>query len=163
MKKKIPEVPIWAKNGLNIWYEIRDKNDIEIIEYKEAIITYADHDTNEIKVKLMDTAEEITPKPDHYHIREEEHKIIQNLSEIPTLNDAELLKHLEMRYVNNLIHCYCGLTLIVINPYKSIEHEESPELKSTISKYLIAKNLTEAPPHVWTIAATSWYNLFVYG
>lgn len=55
----------------------------------------------------------------------EEHKLVNDLAAIPCLNDAELLKHLEVRYNQDYIHCFCGPTLVVINPYKKVDHEES--------------------------------------
>lgn len=37
-----------------------------------------------------------------------------------TINDAELLVNLSIRYKNNLIFTYVGPTLLVINPFQGI-------------------------------------------
>lgn len=59
-----------------------------------------------------------------------------------------------------MIHCFCGPTMIVVNPYKRIENEVSDELKSQILSNLLNKELVKAPPHVWTISAIAWDNVF---
>ena len=66
---------------------------------------------------------------------------MEDLADIPELNDAELLKHLEIRYKQNLIHCFCGPTLIVINPYKLVKHEESEEKYTLIYNHLLNNTL----------------------
>lgn len=68
--------------------------------------------------------------------RLEEHGLVEDLAAIPVLNDAELLKHLEIRYKKDLIHCFCGPTLVVINPYKRVDHEESKEKWDLIHHHL---------------------------
>ena len=156
MNKIKPARPLWAKAGKRIWVEMRDKAQIEVLEYVEAVIVEADYDTKDLIIKELDSGEEKDMRGDRIHEREETHGIVNDLADIPTLNDAELMKHLEVRYRNNLIHCYCGPTLIVINPYKKIEHEESEDTRNSVLKCLMEKGLKDAPPHVWTVSATSW-------
>ena len=156
MNKIKPDIPLWAKPGKRVWVEIRDKAQLEVLEYTEGVIARVDFDTKDLVVKDADSAEERDQRGDRIHEREESHAIVSDLADIPTLNDAELLKHLEVRYRNNMIHCYCGPTLIVINPYKKIEHEESEETRNKILKCLMEKRVRDAVPHVWTISATSW-------
>ena len=67
---------------------------------------------------------------------------------------------MEIRYLRDMIHCFCGPTMIVVNPYKRIENEVSDELKSQILSNLLNKELVKAPPHVWTISAIAWDNVF---
>lgn len=93
----------------------------------------------------------------------ESHQVIEDLAAIPTLNDAELLKHLEIRYKKDYIHCFCGPTLVVINPYKRVEHEESQETWDAIHKHMKDQSLGECFPHLWTISARCWENLFKTG
>ena len=71
-----------------------------------------------------------------------------------------MLKHLEIRYQKNLIQCFCGPTLIVVNPYKLVKHEESDEKHELIYQHLINNTLNKAPPHLWTISAQCYDNLF---
>lgn len=108
-----------------------------MLEYSEAVISYADFDEKVVKVKYIGQGDaESEVRADRIHKRLDDHGIIDDLSDIPVLNDAELLKHLEVRYNNNLIHCFCGPTLIVINPYKKIDHEESHEKYNLIFRGL---------------------------
>lgn len=160
MNKPKPEVPLWAKAGKKVWLEIRDSTDIEVEEYREAEVEACNYEKRELTVKDLKNDKVVEWRGDRLHEREDTHHIVNNLSDIPTLNDAELMKHLEVRYKNDLIHCFCGLTLIVINPYKLIEHEVSPNTMEKILKFLADKKMAEAFPHVWTISATAWHNLF---
>ena len=86
-----------------------------------------------------------------------------DLSDIPTLNDAELLKHLEVRYAHDFIHCYCGPTLLIVNPYKHVQLEESEELRQSIIRQLLDNRLQDAVPHIWTMSALAWHNVFTTG
>ena len=160
MNKTRPEVPMWAKTGKKIWLELRDAGDIEVDEYREAEVESCNYEKRELIVKDMKQDKSMEWRGDRIHEREDKHAVVNNLSDIPTLNDAELMKHLEVRYTNELIHCFCGLTLIVINPYKSIPHEVAPETMEKVLKFLADKKMNECFPHVWTISATAWHNLF---
>ena len=160
MRKAKPDLPIWATVGKQVWVEIRDKQELDVMEYLQGTISDCDHDSKVLKVRLSDTDEEKDIRGDRIHERLATHTIVQDLAEIPLLNDAELLKHLEMRYKKDLIHCYCGPTLVVINPYKMIEEENSEETKALIVEALKERKLKEARPHVWTTAAIAYDNLF---
>ena len=163
MNKVKPEVPLWAKAGKKVWYEIREAMDIEVDEYREAEVEACNYEKRELTLKDLKLDKVLEVRGDRIHEREEKHQVVNNLSDIPTLNDAELMKHLEVRYKNQLIHCFCGLTLIVINPYKNIEHETSPLTMERILKYLHDNKLAECFPHIWTISAYAWHNLFTMG
>ena len=39
------------------------------------------------------------------------------------LNEAEIMSNIKLRYSKDLIFTYIGPTLIVINPYKTLENE----------------------------------------
>lgn len=158
MNKIKPDIPLWAKPGKKVWVEVRDTAQLEVLEYYEGIVTHVDHDAKELRIKDTNNDEK-DMRGDRILEREDTHAIVNDLADIPTLNDAELLKHLEMRYRNNLIHCYCGPTLIVINPYKKIEREESDETRNTILKCLMEKRLKDAVPHVWTLSALAWHSM----
>ena len=160
MRKHKQALPLWAKVGVNIWIEIRDKQELEILEYLEGVITHCNHETKSLKVKYLSTEEEKEVRANRIHERMETHGIIKDLADIPVLNDAELLKHLEIRYKNDLIHCYCGPTLVVINPYKAIEHENSEETREKIIQAFKDKKLRDAQPHVWTVSALAYEYLF---
>lgn len=46
------KIPLWAKKGLLVWVEVRDKQQVEVLEYLEGTITEADHDQKTIKVRM---------------------------------------------------------------------------------------------------------------
>ena len=154
------EIPLWAKTGELIWVEIRNKEETEVLEYLEATVSQADYEKKILKIKYKNSQDEKDIRADRVSQRLSEHKIVTNLADIPLLNDAELLKHLEARYAKMLIHTYCGPTLVVVNPYKRVPHEESPELKENILTCLKEHRLKEAPPHVWTVSSTCFEYLF---
>lgn len=160
MNKVKAEVPLWAKPGKIIWYEIREPLDIEVEEYREAEVESCNYERRELTIKDLKLNKVVEARGDRIHEREQTHAIVNNLSDIPTLNDAELMKHLEVRYKNELIHCFCGLTLIVINPYKLIEREVAPATMEKILQFLADKKLADCFPHVWTVSAYAWNNLF---
>lgn len=80
-----------------------------------------------MKIKYENQESEENANPASILERLPEHAVVKDLANIPILNDAELLKHLEVRYKKDFIHCFCGPTLVVINPYKRIDHEESQD------------------------------------
>lgn len=60
------------------------------------------------------------------------HKEVKDLSEIPLLNDAELMAHLHLLYLNDKINVFCGPSLVVVNPYKYLENEVSSKTLSLV-------------------------------
>lgn len=155
-------MPIWAIHGKRVWVEIRDKQELDVLEYLEGTITKCEHEAKVLMVQFTATEEEKEIRGDRIHERLETHGIVRDLADIPLLNDAELLKHLELRYKKDMIHCYCGPTLVVINPYKNVDHENSEERRAEIVEAIKEKKLKEAPPHVWTLSATAYEYLFTY-
>ena len=82
-----------------------------------------------------------------------DHKKVNDLAEIPILNDAELLKHLQVRYMDDEIYCFCGPSLLAINPYRRIDRLVNDEMINLIKGHLYQKTLSKCVPHVWTISA----------
>ena len=115
---------------------------------------------SKINIQVEEGEAEIEVDPEFVSQRLEEHSLVRDLSDIPILNDAEVLKHLEVRYKENLIHCYCGPTLIVTNPYKAVPHEGSPELRNKIMNCLNTDKLKNAPPNIMTLSATAFNYMF---
>ena len=160
MRKPKPALPLWVKNGKRVWVEIRDKQELDVLEFLEGNITEADHETKHIKVQFASGEAEREVRGDRIHERLEEHGIVEDLANIPLLNDAELLKHLELRYKKDLIHIYCGPTLVVTNPYKYLEHESSDAVMEEVAVALKEKRLASFPPHVWALSAKCYEKLF---
>jgi myosin-5 len=156
MNKVPPEIPIWAKNGRKVWVEVRDSTGAEVIEYLSGTISFLDFDTRVLRVRMNENGEEKQFKGDQILDRTETDDLYNDLGDIPILNDAEILHNLQLRYNKNLIHCFCGPTLIVINPYKKIDHEESDDTRNRIIKGLVEKRVKDLPPHIWTISALAF-------
>lgn len=156
MNKPKFEIPIWAKLDKPVWIEGYDKSNIEVIEYFDAIITSINEATNELKVRTLINNEEKNITSNILMERNPLPSIVEDLADIPILNDAELLKHLEMRFRKNMIHSYCGPTLLIINPYKRIETEMSHETHEEILTHLKNKTLGKAKPHIWTISSIAF-------
>lgn len=149
----------WAKPGVPVWYEVRDEKGIEIYEFLPAIIkeiiparslahAIFTNDNSEKDVPILSL-----------HQRNLEPTLVNDLTEIPILNDAELLTHFHLLYQNNEIYCYCGPSLIAINPYKNVAHTTSAETMNLIKSKLRKRALGEAPPHVWTVSAQAFNNM----
>jgi myosin heavy subunit/alpha-tubulin suppressor-like RCC1 family protein len=149
----------WAKPGVPVWYEVRDEKGIEIYEFLPAIIkeivpvraiahVVFTNDNSEKDVPILSL-----------HQRNLEPNLVNDLTEIPILNDAELLTHFHLLYQNNEIYCYCGPSLIAINPYKNVAHTTSPETMNLIKTKLRKGVLNEAPPHVWTVSAQAFKSM----
>lgn len=83
--------------------------------------------------------------------------------DIDPLNDAELLKCLETRYKNNEIYCYCGPTLIAINPYKNINRFFVDEYFNLFRDYALYGGKQIKYPHIWNLASRAFYQLFDTG
>ncbi len=47
------EIPLWVKKGTLVWVEIRDKDDIEVLEYLEAIVSEFNTDERIVKVRYI--------------------------------------------------------------------------------------------------------------
>lgn len=80
--------------------------------------------------------------------------------DIDPLNDAELLKCLENRYNSDEIYCYCGPTLIAINPYKEIDHFFVEKYFNMFREYALFGGKQISYPHIWNLASRSFYQLF---
>ena len=161
MKKKA-EIPLWVKPGVLVWVEIRDKTGLDVLEYLPAAIISSNPDSGKVQVSYENEQNEDEIEGDLIHERLAEHNVVSDLADIPVLNDAELLKHLEVRYQKDFIYCYCGPTLIAVNPYKACPHEESSEKYKEIIDALVGGYVSKAPPHVWTISATAYDYLFKF-
>lgn len=85
----------------------------------------------------------------------------EDMVNMDILNEAELLNNLKLRYDRDLIFTYIGPTLLVINPYKPLVSDFTPEnyLKfkdQAISPIFVLK---DNPPHVFAIGAKAFHQL----
>ncbi|XBW35979.1 hypothetical protein QEN19_001552 [Hanseniaspora menglaensis] len=102
---------------------------------------------------------------------------VNNLSQLPNLNEPSVLNNLQHRFKDGNIYTYSGLFLVAVNPYK---HDDNLYTDSMVQKYhnnssnsgLIAasnnystvaknkSNINELQPHVFAIAQEALHNLF---
>lgn len=160
---QLKKLPLWMKPLKLVWVEVRDSSGIDVKEYLKATISHTDEAAVKVKVVMELEGDEKQIQAHMLHERLAEHAVVDDLANIPLLNDAELLAHLEIRYNMDLIYCYCGPTLIAINPYKACANEESPEKYEIILNALLQGKIETAPPHVSTISATAYDYLFKTG
>lgn len=57
-----------------------------------------------------------------YDKEDNDYSKIDDLVKLPCLNEPELLKAIGERYVHDKIFSYVGPTLVVVNPYKRMDH-----------------------------------------
>lgn len=92
--------------------------------------------------------------------RAEEPKELEDLVDVDPLNDAELLRCLELRYRSDNVYCNCGPTLLAMNPYKSIPKSSLPEHKVMFRKYALNGGKKITMPHIWNLAGSAFWQLF---
>lgn len=162
-KDALDEIPLWMKPLKLVWVEVRDESGLDVKEYLRGTISKTHPESVKVEVVTENMGETETYDAHLIHERLAEHGIVDDLANIPLLNDAELLAHLEVRYNLDLIYCYCGPTLIAVNPYKACPNESSPEKYEIILNALLEGKMEKAPPHVSTISATAYDYLFKTG
>lgn len=79
-----------------------------------------------------------------------------------TLNDAELLQNLILRFKNDYIFTYVGPTLLVMNPFKGIKGITTQECRNLYIEHIVRnnRNYKDLEPHVYAIAAQAYKYLF---
>ena len=58
----------------------------------------------------------------------DERVLFEDMVDMECLNDAELCENLRIRYEQDEIFTYVGLTLLVVNPYRKIDRLYSQEI-----------------------------------
>ena len=78
----------------------------------------------------------------------------EDMVNLTFLNDASVFWNLKTRYQCKLIHCYSGLFVVVVNPYKRY-----PLYTHRVCKIYLGKRRNEVPPHLWAIAECAYRNM----
>ena len=157
------QIPGWIKEGLPIWYEVRGRKKLEVDEYLTGIILQIQEDSYSAKISISSSSSDKIVKLNEIHLRTIDPQIVENLTDIPSLNDAELLHHLFLRYQKKLIYCYCGLSLIAINPYENVPHETSQATFQIIAEAYQNGTIKQARPHIWSVAALALHQASLSG
>lgn len=62
----------------------------------------------------------------------------EDMVDMETLNDAELLNNIIVRFSQDLIFTYVGPTLLVVNPFKGIKGMFEPEVRNKYAEHIVA-------------------------
>ena len=81
-------------------------------------------------------------------------EMCEDMVNLTFLNDASVFNNLKCRYQAKMIHCYSGLFVCVINPYKFF-----PIYTHRVAAIYLGKRRNEAPPHLWAIAECAYRNM----
>ena len=150
----------WCKPGALCWVEIYDSTNTVAIEYSQGIIDEINQEKKTVTVKY----EPGSRGPNEVSVRSvleraEEPQLNDDLVDIEPLNDAELLRCLEMRFKKDLIYCFCGPSLLSTNPYKGIKNEDQERDREMFKRYAMNGGKRISKPHIWNMAAIVFWNL----
>jgi myosin heavy subunit len=159
---------LWAQPGSSCWVETPIKEKF----FKATIISRND-ETSKIIVKydphpIFASVQTLSKEVDFLQIlRFNEQQALnpligfEDMVNMDVLNEAEVIQNLKLRYNGDMIFTYIGPTLLVINPYKPILSDFSPENYKLYSEQANSKLfiLKENPPHVFAIGAKAFNQL----
>jgi myosin heavy subunit len=152
--------PGWAKEGMAIWIDDRDPSSANPItlEYKKGTILAVHPDTKTVDVLYTGPKGDPSVRCDLVHERNETPIIIEDVVDIEPLNDAEILRNLELRYKANLIYTNIGNTLLVCNPFtREIDSVSKTKEQWDICEAWARQGSTEKKlmPHIWANTANA--------
>ncbi|MBN3295757.1 MYH9 protein, partial [Amia calva] len=79
---------------------------------------------------------------------------LEDMAELPCLNEASVLHNLKERYNSDLIYTYSGLFCVVINPYKTL-----PIYSADMVEMYKGKERHDVPPHIYAITDTAYCSM----
>ncbi|KAJ7170185.1 P-loop containing nucleoside triphosphate hydrolase protein [Mycena filopes] len=82
---------------------------------------------------------------------------VSDMTLLTTISNESINDNLQKRWTNGEIYTYIGAVLISVNPFRDL----GIYTEETLVKYR-GKNRLEVPPHVFSIAETSYYNMNAY-
>ncbi|KAJ7786618.1 P-loop containing nucleoside triphosphate hydrolase protein [Mycena metata] len=82
---------------------------------------------------------------------------VSDMTLLTTISNESINENLQKRWTNGEIYTYIGAVLISVNPFRDL----GIYTEETLVKYR-GKNRLEVPPHVFSIAETSYYNMNAY-
>jgi myosin-5 len=157
------KVPVWAKPGKAIWVEILDELGVVPVNYLMGRIDQVMEEAKKVTVLYEGEGASTGEKEvyaDRILERSEEPQVLEDLVDIDPLNDAELLKCLEIRFRRDMLYCFCGPTLLATNPYKKVAGLTLSEDKELFRKYALKGGKRITLPHIWNISSRAFYSLF---
>ncbi|KAL4464464.1 hypothetical protein ABPG72_011752 [Tetrahymena utriculariae] len=168
-KKTTLPPTLWIRPGQVCWvgnYDIQKK---EVTNYFAAFIQTSNHSLQNVRVKYLDNIDAPTEVAMKFILmRSDDNKInfntMDNLINLPILNEAELVQCIKIRFQNNQIFSYVGQTLIIVNPFKDIFDLFSNEVIENF-KHCARKRgfiLKQEQSHIYAVAALTYNQLFEY-
>jgi myosin-5 len=154
------QVHRWMKSGALCWIELMDQSDSNVVGYSQATIDIVKEEEKKIVVNY----EPGHNGPPEVYVnrvleRAEEPQLNDDLVDIEPLNDAELLRCLEIRYKSDIIYCFCGPSLLSTNPYKRIDNPDEEYDRAVFKKYAFHGGKRIPKPHIWNMSAIVFWQL----
>ncbi|KAL4507958.1 hypothetical protein ABPG72_021331 [Tetrahymena utriculariae] len=159
----------WMLPDEQCWVEQDSKNNSEVL-FKKAIIKTLDSNKQSANVIIID--EQGKPQGSEIKVsvsllqecnKESRPQGWDDMVQMNTLNDAEILINVKKRFSQDLIFSYIGPTLIVMNPYKIIQQSFNLQVMNTFQRAVHkgeSFQQSEYPPHVYALSANAYIQLF---
>ena len=89
-----------------------------------------------------------------------------NLVDMPSLNEGNVLHHVRKRYVNDEIYTLVGDILVAVNPFKAMapafySSATMEKMLTKVKNHAVGAGVNV--PHVFTVAATALYKMRTEG
>ena len=157
-------IPPWAKPQELIWVELQEDvegRDPVVQNYIEGEIESIDETNKTVKVRY--TGQDIGPENVLANLiweRSEEPQILNDLVDLNILNQPEILKSLEMRFMEDEVFCFCGPSLIATNPYKQTPGLYTEEIQERLTQLALEGQEWPDTPHIWSICSRTFKQVF---
>ena len=143
------------RSGFKVWIEEKSFTGEETLGFISGELQ-KEVRSGEWLVKIEDNennGEVRNVKDINLHHRHETLKPVIDIMDLPVSNNAEIFNNLSKIYMNSSSYCYCGPSLVFINPYRRIDYEEAEETHNNVRKLFRDKKLDDAKPHIISITA----------
>ncbi|XP_052787158.1 unconventional myosin-Va-like isoform X2 [Mya arenaria] len=125
------------------------------VQYEEAegASSFSAHLHQKISAKETDSVIQIKDKAGLPHLRNPEILIGENdLTSLSYLNEPEVLYNLKVRFEErNIIYTYCGIVLVAINPYESLDI-----YSNDIIQAYSGQDMGAMDPHIYAVAEEAY-------
>ena len=161
--KKI-QIQKWVKEGESTWVKLYKGGELNPHNYSQCTITHVNNSTKKVKLSYEDGyegPEEVYPMD--LIQRAEILHVGDDLFDLDFVNEAEILRTLQVRYQKNISKTFLGQTLISLNPYMNTEEDEDPEVEQDLIHYALEGGEAPAYPQVKYLAARAFRQLLDKG
>ncbi|KAG1928660.1 myosin-10 [Pimephales promelas] len=113
-------------------------------EYRDEVVVELANSETKVRINKDDIQKMNPPK----------FSKVEDMVELPYLNEASVLHNLKERYYSGLIYTFSGLFCVVINPYKDL-----PIYSETNIKMYKGKKRHENPAHIYAITEMTYRSM----